>query len=119
LYGSQDRAFRFWEQAKLAEVRGTPDAVEAFYLCVMLGFRGELGGRPERLRAWVEPTQARLSRTGAQELSLPPEREFRPNVPPRHGRDQLQVMVMAWAGVILLLLPLLVFYITFFVLLKN
>jgi type VI secretion system protein ImpK len=116
LYGSQDRAFRFWEQARLAEVRTTTDAVEVFYLCVALGFRGEMEGRPERLAAWVLPTQARLAKSSPQELSLPPQQEFRPNVPPRTGRDQLQVMVMVWGAAILVLVPLAVFAATLLIL---
>src|SRR5262245_474207 len=37
---SQERAVKFWEQARQAELRGDADAVEVFYLCMMLGFRG-------------------------------------------------------------------------------
>src|SRR5262245_39001938 len=40
LYGTNDRAWRFWDQAKRAEKRPTADALEAFFLCVMLGFSG-------------------------------------------------------------------------------
>jgi type VI secretion system protein ImpK len=113
LYGSNDRAFRFWEQARLAEVRGSPDALEAFYLCVMLGFRGEMVGKPERLQGWVQAARTRLNRSLPQELSLPPEQEVRPDVPPRYGRDKLQLMVMAWAAVLLLLVPVVVFIVAY------
>ncbi|HEX5271339.1 MAG TPA: DotU family type IV/VI secretion system protein, partial [Gemmataceae bacterium] len=34
------RERRFWQQAALAEERPHIDALEAYYLCVMLGFRG-------------------------------------------------------------------------------
>ena len=38
LYGTNDRAWRFWEQARLAESRAGSSALEVFYLCVILGF---------------------------------------------------------------------------------
>lgn len=118
LYGSADRAFRFWEQARIAEVRGSPDALEAYYLCIMLGFRGEMLNRPERLQGWVQAARTRLGRSLPQELPLPPEVDVPPNVPPRYGREQLQLMVMAWAAVLLLLVPGVVFAATFFFLRK-
>ncbi|MBX7104887.1 MAG: DotU family type IV/VI secretion system protein, partial [Gemmataceae bacterium] len=34
--GSSDRAWKFWEQARLAEKRAGTDALEIFYWCVML-----------------------------------------------------------------------------------
>jgi type VI secretion system protein ImpK len=53
LYGTNDRAWKFWRQAELAQSRAGTDAVEAFFLCVALGFRGELRERPDRLaRNW-------------------------------------------------------------------
>src|SRR5947209_13972033 len=51
LYGTNDRAWKFWEQAELAAARPTTDALEGFFLCVVLGFRGELGLEPERFAA--------------------------------------------------------------------
>src|SRR5262249_41126050 len=39
--GASQRAWRFWEQARKAEVRPGTDALEAYLWCVMLGFRGE------------------------------------------------------------------------------
>src|SRR5437762_2895951 len=40
LFRTNDRAWKFWEQAKLAAARSLRDAQEVFYLCVLLGFRG-------------------------------------------------------------------------------
>ena len=39
LYGTNDRAWHFWEQARLADTRPGTEALSAFFLCVMLGFR--------------------------------------------------------------------------------
>ncbi|OWK37914.1 DotU family type IV/VI secretion system protein [Fimbriiglobus ruber] len=38
--GGQERAWRFWSQAELAEKRPGAGAVETYLWCVMLGFRG-------------------------------------------------------------------------------
>ncbi len=47
LYGTNDRAWKFWEQARLAQARPGSEALEVMFLCVMLGFRGE-SARPHR-----------------------------------------------------------------------
>src|SRR4051812_7827290 len=40
LFGTNDRAWRFWEQARQTATRNDPDALEVYYLCLQLGFRG-------------------------------------------------------------------------------
>jgi type VI secretion system protein ImpK len=111
LYGSNDRAWRFWEQAGLAERRQSSDALEVFYLCVMLGFRGELIEAPDKLHAWVTANQARLSRHGADDWAHPPELEFTTNVPPLYAREKLQ-RVVTWCGIaFLVLVPVVAFFV--------
>jgi type VI secretion system protein ImpK len=94
LYGTNIRAELFWEQARRAEARPGSDALEVYFLCVMLGFRGELRDQPERLQAWVGTAQTRIARSQGKELTLPPEHEPLTFVPPRHGLERLQRMVL-------------------------
>ncbi len=54
------RERKFWEQARLAEERPHIDALEAYYLCAMLGFRGMYQGRPAELQQWRQRVQPRL-----------------------------------------------------------
>jgi type VI secretion system protein ImpK len=108
LYGSNERAWRFWEQARLAENRPTLDALEVFFLCVMEGFRGELGENPDRLRDWCKAVQLKLSRLGEQ-APQPPELEPPINVPPLYGPDSFR-RTLYWTCVLLLfLVPLFTF----------
>ena len=106
LYGTNDRAWRFWEQARLAEVRPGSDALEAFYLCVALGFRGELREMPTRLQAWAAAARHRILAGPKQEWSSPPELDPVTNVPPLHGREMLQRMVIAGGIFVLILIPI-------------
>lgn len=105
LYGTNDRAWLFWEQAKKAESRPGGDALEVFFLLVMLGFRGEYLDQPDRLQAWVSATQARIAKLQGQEMQLPPELEPPTNVPPRYGRERMERMVFTAAGLTLILIP--------------
>ncbi len=102
LYGTNDRAWRFWQQAKLAETRPTPDALEAYFLCVMLGFRGELGDDPDKLRAWCKSVQGRLTQMG-EEWPHPPELDPPTDVPPLYGMESFR-SALYWTCVLLLLL---------------
>jgi type VI secretion system protein ImpK len=54
------RERKFWEQAALAEGRPDIDALEGYYLCVMLGFRGIYQRKPRDLQAWLQKVQPRL-----------------------------------------------------------
>src|SRR5437660_3955545 len=112
LYGTNLRAELFWQQARMAEARPGTDAPEVFFLCVMLGFRGELREEPAKLQAWVTNTQARLVRQQGQEWPAPPEHDPPTDVPPRHARERFERMVFIAAIVTLALIPLLTIYIT-------
>jgi type VI secretion system protein ImpK len=109
LYGTNDRAWRFWDQAKRAETQPGGDALEVFFLCVMLGFRGDWREEPNKLEAWVAGTRIRVSKGLAKEWSNPAEHQLEPNVPPLRGRERLQRMVLIAGLVLLILIPLTTF----------
>jgi type VI secretion system protein ImpK len=106
LYGTNDRAWRFWEQARLAEGRAGRDAMEVYFLCVMLGFRGELVEEPERLRAWAAAARAQISRGKGQDWAPPPELVPPSQVPPLEGRKRFLRMLVAGGLLLLALVPL-------------
>lgn len=108
LYGTNDRAWKFWEQAQQAEKRPTRDALEAFFLCAMLGFRGEYLEDATKLDNWIAAARAHISRGMAADWPYPPELEPPTNVPPRRGRDRLRTMVLRGGMVLVLLIPFLV-----------
>lgn len=105
LYGLRDRAWLFWEQAKRAEGRASSDALEVFYLCVMLGFRGDKRDKLDALRTWRELVKGRITRQLNQEYPLPPEREPPCNAPPRRGREKFKRMLVTAGVAALALIP--------------
>jgi type VI secretion system protein ImpK len=106
--GSSDRAWRFWEQARLAEKRPGTDALEVFYWCVMLGFRGELREQPDKLRDWVVGIRDRIRRAHRVELSLPADQGFNTHVPQLVGRDRFGGMIKVAAALALIAVPLII-----------
>jgi type VI secretion system protein ImpK len=100
LYNSNERAWMFWNQAKLASAAG-PDALEVFYLCVMLGFRGEGEDKPADLEAWREELEGRIERAPEEQAGL--KVEF--NALPRRGRDRLRGMLLTIVAVLAVLIP--------------
>jgi len=96
LYETNDRGWKFWEQARLAEARGDRDALEAFYLCVMLGFRGKHAGNPRALQEWRNGIERQLGQgKGGKwegEIALPTRP---PDVPPLRARDRLRRVMLA------------------------
>lgn len=108
LYGTNDRAWRFWRQAGLAEGRPNADALEVYFLCVMLGFRGEMIDNPVQLRNWCKATQSKISLKGTH-WPHPPEVQPPTNVPPLSAAERFRG-TFYWTCVLLLLfIPLATF----------
>ncbi len=102
LYRTNIRYSNFWAQARLAEA--TPSGLEAqevFLLCVLLGFRGELGEQPDKLREWVSATRTRVTRSLGKELPALPEKSPVTDVPPLVGIERYRKMTQRLVGGIL------------------
>jgi type VI secretion system protein ImpK len=110
LYGTNDRAWKFWDQARRAETRQGRDALEVFYLCVMLGFAGQLREQPDRLQSWTTATRAVLAQVSEREWPDAAEVDPPTQVPPLRGRELLQRMVLAGGLLLLLLIPVVAFF---------
>jgi type VI secretion system protein ImpK len=109
LYHSNLRYHKFWEQARLAEAMPGGDALEAFLLCVLLGFRGELGEKQDQLREWVATAQMRLGRTQGAAAPPVPEGQMEANVPVLPWADRYQTMVKVVSIGLLCLVPIAAF----------
>jgi type VI secretion system protein ImpK len=83
-----------------------------FFLCVMLGFRGELREEPAKLQTWAMNTQARIVRQQGGDWPPPPEHEPVTDVPPRIAHERFERMVLAAAIVVLALIPIVTIFIT-------
>ncbi|MSU79253.1 MAG: hypothetical protein EXS16_14320 [Gemmataceae bacterium] len=108
LYGMNERASEFWTQAQRAHDRPTRDALEVYYLCAMLGFRGEMIDRPEELNAWRESVESQITGGEGREISVPPGLPVIPNVPKLKGAADMQKWVMVTTVIALMLIPLLI-----------
>jgi type VI secretion system protein ImpK len=107
LYGTRDRAWNFWAQAKRAQARPGIDAVEAYYLCVMLGFRGEGPDKPETITSWCEGVREQLAREQSRSWpGLPAELQPEVNATPRRTRERLRRVLLGLACVLAVLIPL-------------
>lgn len=109
LYQSNLRYEKFWEQAALAEALPGSDALEAFLLCVVLGFRGKYGEDPERLRGWVENARTRLAKTQGASPPAIPEGIMEPQVPVLPWADRYQQMAKIVSIGLLILVPIMAF----------
>jgi type VI secretion system protein ImpK len=112
LFGTNDRAWKFWEKARRALTRSDSDVLEVYYLCVMLGFRGELHDDPAALQAWTAAARSQIERNQVQAWVPPPELDPPSHVPPLHGRERFQRMVFRGGVALLILIPLAVFSLT-------
>jgi type VI secretion system protein ImpK len=111
LFGTRERAHEFWNQARLAESRGDADALEVFYLCVQLGFRGDKRDNINALLDWRDAVEGRINQGRAPEWpDKPPELPVpETNASPLHARDRLRWMLLTGAAVLGLAIEVTVF----------
>ncbi len=106
LYGGNLRAEKFWDQARRAQVRPSRDPLEVFYLCVVLGFRGELVDQPEKVQAWRDQVEVQL--TDDHAWTPPPDQKIKPHVPALTGPRRKQRMLLVATITALVAIPLLI-----------
>lgn len=57
LYGETEGGDKFYDKADEARQRGAADALEVFFVCVALGFRGKHAGHSGRQARWSAPSE--------------------------------------------------------------
>jgi type VI secretion system protein ImpK len=111
LFGSRERATRFWEQADIVLRRPNaprassppgPDAVETFFLCIVLGFRGTYREDPQKIREYVEEMRPQVTKTAA--WASPSDLGVKTNIEPLLGRETLRRVVAIYGGLSLLII---------------
>lgn len=108
-----NRAWRFWEQLEIVQDRTDTEALEIFYLCIVLGFRGDLdkvgvrsdlNNEPVPLHVKLESIKKMIG--GFESWKTPMERTPRTFVPPLSGAERKQQMLFfaATSGLIMVFL---------------
>jgi type VI secretion system protein ImpK len=102
LFGRRERAHVFWKQARQAEARGDTDALEVFYLCVLLGFRGEKRENLNSLLDWRDAVEGRVAQGRPPEWPDKPQELPVPetNASLLRSRERLRWMLVTGAGVL-------------------
>ena len=93
-YATNDRAWRFWRQARCAADRPGTDDLEVFFVCAALGFRGEWADDPAAFRGWWAATRDRVVSAVRQPWAGPPAADPPTRVPPRYGLDSVRRMAV-------------------------
>jgi type VI secretion system protein ImpK len=107
-------ATKFWEQADIvlrhpgaprSSITPGADALETFFLCVVLGFRGTYSDNPAKVREYVEEMRPQLTRPTA--FQTPRDLGVKTNCAPLVGRETLRRVVGIYGGVTLVVALLL------------
>lgn len=113
-YRTRDRAWRFWDQWKKAETQPSTDSLEVYYLCALLGFRGDLEENPKEFRDRLETAKTLIEKSAEPEWPSPVDSTPRTDVPPLLGFARFQRMATVVGLSMLLLAPVAMFYIFHF-----
>jgi type VI secretion system protein ImpK len=111
VFGLGNSAWKFWEQLDVVlKHPNTPrpsvapglDALETFFLCVTLGFRGKYLDDPAKVREYIEEMRPQLSKLSTFEA--PRELGVTTNVEPLVGRQKLKSVILIYGSVLLVLM---------------
>jgi type VI secretion system protein ImpK len=114
LYGTRERAGKFWDQADMVLRRPSaprtpsppgPDATEAFFLCIVHGFRGRYLEDPAKVREYVEEMRPQVTKTTP--WISPRDRGVKTNVEPLLGRAKLRRVIAVYGSVLVLVVLIL------------
>ena len=111
--GFNERAQEFWRQCQRAQNRRTRDTLEVYYLCVMLGFRGQPEPPPDDMAAWLvawrDGVETQITQGDDREYSPPPPVAITPDVNRKlRGASLMQKWFMAIIFIGVMFIPLLV-----------
>jgi len=101
LYRESAAAVRFYEKAIEAEKRDSTDPLEVFFLCVALGFRGDLASNEEEIQRWASRVHERITEGTEhpeQYLPEPPGRQLESELRPLQGGRLLFVVSLLVAA---------------------
>ncbi len=113
LFKSRDRFKKFWDQADIAlqqpltptvPHKPGPNAVEAFLLCVALGFRGQHKDNPAKVREYVDLMRKKVTQMSDWKSG---DVEFARNTESLLGRDALLRVVAVYGGLSILVVVVL------------
>lgn len=110
LTGRNDRSTSFWAHADAAERRHRTDILEVAYLCVALGFRGEMADHPEKLVHWRERTLRKIAED--RPWAGPPALSWTSVAHPLDGLARSRRIALATAVVALLSIPVIALLLT-------
>jgi len=105
LFGSRERAAKFWDQADLVLRRPNtpriptppgPDAMETYFLCIVLGFRGRHLENPGKVREYVAEMRPQVTRTTP--WPSPRDMGVKTNVEPLLGLSTLRRVVAIYGS---------------------
>jgi type IV/VI secretion system ImpK/VasF family protein len=110
LTGQNDRSAKFWVHVHEAERRHQINVLEVAYLCVALGFRGEMADDPERLAGWLEQTRRKIASNQPQ--PIPAALSWRSVAHPLYGLQRFRRMAFLAAVVALASIPIVTLVLT-------
>jgi type VI secretion system protein ImpK len=105
LFGHGDSAWRFWEQLDIVlrhpnvprpSVAPGLDAMETFFLCVALGFRGKYLDEPAKVREYLDEMRPQLIRV--RSFDEPRDVGVQTNVEPPGGQQKLRRVALVYGS---------------------
>lgn len=113
IFGTNDRAWRFWDYVNSDAARHHMELQEIALLCVLHGFQGQWADSHAELSLWVEKSRARLLKSTTDSWSPPPTLPIMANSPPLRGQIELDLVVRLAIIAGVLLVPAISFFMVY------
>lgn len=113
IYGTNDRAWRFWEYVRSSESGKHRCVMNLAIACVLHGFQGQMVDSPVDLRKWYYNYRENLIQKSVRSWKLPPDLPVVANVPALKGSKSLEWSIRLALLTATVVIPLLSFFIIF------
>lgn len=113
IYGTNDRAWRFWEYVRSVQCSESRSVMNLVIACVLHGFQGQMVDSPSEMRKWFDNYREGLIQKSVRIWKLPPDLPVVANVPALSGTRSLErsIRIALMAGTVVI--PLISFLIIF------
>ena len=113
IFGTNDRAWRFWDYVKSDPVSKSLEARQVALSCVMHGFQGQMAESHSELAVWVEKCRASLLKSAKDSWTPPPALPIMAETPPLTGRGELDLVIRLAIAFGVVLVPAISFLIVY------
>lgn len=113
LYGTNDRAWRFWDYVHCQPAGSDYQLKTVAISCVLYGFQGQMAESRTELNKWYDDWRTDVIQHSIESWNAPPDLPIAANVPALKGSDELELSIKVALLTAIVMIPMMSFLILY------